>query len=83
MKVELHIGKMWAQVPLLLVLFGACNVACSGEREKLPDIVIYLVDTLRADHTQLGGYGLNTSPFLGQLAHSPKRTNDKGARPNR
>jgi arylsulfatase A-like enzyme len=33
-----------------------------------PNVVIYTVDTLRADHASVYGYARNTTPFLKQLA---------------
>jgi arylsulfatase A-like enzyme len=32
-----------------------------------PNVLIYMIDTLRADHTSLYGYPRDTTPFLGQL----------------
>jgi arylsulfatase A-like enzyme len=68
MRVGLHVRSMRVYVPLLLVLFGASNVTCTAEREKLPDIVVYLVDTLRADHLGIYGYERETSPRLDAFA---------------
>ncbi|MFL6307525.1 MAG: sulfatase [Candidatus Sulfotelmatobacter sp.] len=35
-----------------------------------PNVLIYLIDTLRADHSSLYGYKRNTTPFLKQLGSS-------------
>lgn len=47
---------------------SAASPARAGAPERLPDIVIYLVDTLRADHLGLYGYPLPTSPQLERFA---------------
>ena len=36
--------------------------------EKAPLVIVYLVDTLRADHTQPYGYGRDTTPELARFA---------------
>ncbi len=45
---------------------GPCEVM-TGEPEK-PNVLIYLIDTLRQDHMGLYGYGLDTSPHLDVFA---------------
>jgi arylsulfatase A-like enzyme len=40
------------------------------EKLKRPNILIYTIDTLRADHASLYGYGRDTTPFLKKLAAS-------------
>jgi arylsulfatase A-like enzyme len=45
---------------------GAYRRKQSSER---PNIVIYLADTLRADHVGCYGYRLNTTPNIDRLAH--------------
>ncbi len=58
---------------LLLAVGVVCSifVGC-GEREaqppRLPNIVIYLVDALRADHLSVYGYPKETSPRLAEFA---------------
>jgi len=37
--------------------------------QRRPNILVYLVDTLRADHLGIYGYPLDTSPRLDQFAH--------------
>ena len=46
-----------------LLLTGSCRRAPSR-----PNIVLIVVDALRADHLPFYGYRLNTAPFLGSLA---------------
>lgn len=48
----------------------ALLAACGGDREpdRPPDIVLVCVDTLRADHTSLHGYGRPTTPSLEEIA---------------
>lgn len=38
------------------------------ESPRPPNVVVVLIDTLRADHTSLYGYARDTTPFLRQLA---------------
>ncbi len=39
-----------------------------GGAESLPNVILIIVDTLRADHMSCYGYGRLTSPSLDQLA---------------
>lgn len=48
----------------LLALLGA---GCSGSADR-PDLLLVVVDTLRADHTSLHGYDRHTTPTLEALA---------------
>jgi len=45
-------------------------VAQMPEMEELPNIILISLDTLRADHTSLHGYGRSTTPFLESFAQS-------------
>jgi arylsulfatase A-like enzyme len=49
------------------VFLGVCLAAC-GRRDRPPNVIVILVDTLRAD--RLGAYGstANLTPFLDELA---------------
>ncbi len=40
------------------------------EEQGAPNIVLYMIDTLRADHTPMYGYERNTMPALAEIAHS-------------
>jgi arylsulfatase A-like enzyme len=52
-----------------LLLAAALLAGCSGEDPPpRPNIVIYLVDTLRQDHLGLYGYERETSPSIDALA---------------
>ena len=42
--------------------------ACVQPGEPTPDIVLVLVDTLRADHLGTYGYHRDTSPIIDQIA---------------
>jgi arylsulfatase A-like enzyme len=53
---------------LLPILFGL--VSCGGEPDTRPDVVVIVIDTLRADHLPLLGYEKETAPFLTELAES-------------
>ncbi|MFN7919032.1 MAG: sulfatase [Bryobacteraceae bacterium] len=41
-----------------------------AQRATRPNILVYMVDTLRASHTSLHGYQRTTTPFLSKLAAS-------------
>jgi arylsulfatase A-like enzyme len=53
----------WIFVALSL---AAC--ACEPERDPRPSFVLFLIDTLRADHVGAYGYGRDTTPFIDSLA---------------
>ncbi len=56
---------------VLLAGFGACFCACGGpgpEDRPPPSVLLISLDTLRADHLGLYGYGRDTSPYLDRLA---------------
>ena len=52
------------------VLVGAALFACDTEPARRPDVVLLIVDTLRADHLGLYGYERPTSPALDRFAES-------------
>jgi arylsulfatase A-like enzyme len=57
---------MWPTAALALAL-----AACAPEaprRPAHPDVLVYLVDTLRRDHVSLYGYGRDTTPRLAEFA---------------
>src|SRR5688572_16366612 len=39
-----------------------------GAPPRRPNVVVILIDTLRADHLPMYGYGRDTAPFLDRLA---------------
>lgn len=53
---------------LLLLAAASCSPDEDPGDARPPDIILYLVDTLRADHLGLYGYQRNTSPNLDRLA---------------
>ncbi|GIW45080.1 MAG: hypothetical protein KatS3mg077_2362 [Candidatus Binatia bacterium] len=53
---------------LLVVAFPACQSAKQRHPLTGADVVLVVVDTLRADHLGLAGYPWPTSPFLDRLA---------------
>lgn len=62
---------MAARVParLALALCAAlCVLACSRAPVRRPDVIVVVIDTLRADRLGLSGYARPTSPVLDQLA---------------
>jgi arylsulfatase A-like enzyme len=50
-------------IGLLLGLLSACS-----SRPSRPDVVVVLIDTLRADHLSFYGHERETAPFLAELA---------------
>jgi arylsulfatase A-like enzyme len=55
---------------LLLLLSGLCLIAggCQREKPTKPNVLVVVIDTLRADHVGAYGYGRDTSPALDALA---------------
>jgi arylsulfatase len=56
-------------VALSLLLLAAAP-GCSSSREPQPNVLLLVVDTLRADHTSLLGYERETTPRLDAFARS-------------
>jgi arylsulfatase A-like enzyme len=50
---------------LFCCLFASGGCACTRAR---PNVILIVVDALRADHLTHAGYSRNTSPFLARLA---------------
>ena len=50
--------------PSFVAAWSAPRVVASGRRSRRPNIVLISLDTLRADHLSLYGYGRETSPLL-------------------
>ena len=53
---------------LALCVFQLITPGCRKSRSSLPNVVIIVIDTLRADHLPFYGYPKNTAPFLSTLA---------------
>lgn len=55
---------------LSAILIGACGQApqAPSEPETPPNVIIVMVDTLRADHMSLYGYDRGTTPFIDRFA---------------
>ena len=51
---------------VLSALFG--SAACRSPERRLPNVVIILIDTLRADYLGVYGYSEEMAPFLAELA---------------
>jgi arylsulfatase A-like enzyme len=54
-----------------LLLAAVAQAACSRDPEPArsrPNIIVYLVDTLRKDHLSVYGYSRETSPRLADFA---------------
>ncbi len=61
-----RLNRIWITI---ICVVAAALVACSGQEEDSPPHVLFiLVDTLRVDHTGLGGYERDTTPGLDTLA---------------
>lgn len=63
-------GKFWLVMACLLP-FAACgrdDHPSPGSNAQPPDVVIFLVDTLRADWTGPGGFDQDTTPILNALS---------------
>jgi arylsulfatase len=60
----------------LLLPIGLAAAACGGEAgrsDRPPNVVVYLVDTLRKDHLSVYGYPRETSPRLAEFARDAVR----------
>lgn len=57
---------------LLAVFCGivSCNENPAPHDRSLPDVVVIVIDTLRADHLSFHGYPRETAPFLASLARN-------------
>ena len=55
---------------LLIAALAAATLGCSTESPSAPrpDVVVVLIDTLRADRLPFYGYPVDTAPFLSELA---------------
>ena len=58
-----------------LLLGAVAQAACTREREgaRPPNVIVYLVDTLRKDHLSVYGYSRETSPRLADFARDAVR----------
>jgi arylsulfatase A-like enzyme len=56
-------------------LIGAALICASPKRGDAapPNVILYVIDTLRADHLGSYGYGRDTSPFLDSFARDAVR----------
>lgn len=71
-KNRVYVTGMTAVVILLLFLFTAVIAIYAGmeARPAGPNIILIVVDCLRADHLGCNGYSKKTSPFLDELSRS-------------
>lgn len=68
-----RIPRLAATPPLALLLLSACSLAAPRARPlagaaREANVVLVLIDTLRADHLPFYGYSRQTAPFLAGLA---------------
>lgn len=62
---------VWVFVAALLLWIGSGQATgIAGNGQERPNIIVYLVDTLRADHLGVYGYRRDTSPVLDKWAES-------------
>ncbi len=63
-------GALGRALSLISLIAGGAGLGCrpSEEAARPPNVVIVLVDALRADHLSLYGYSRPTSPHLDRLA---------------
>jgi arylsulfatase A-like enzyme len=61
-----------ARALVLLVIAGAAGLSCGSPRkrafERRPNVVVFLLDTLRPDYLDAYGYPRTTAPFLSEMA---------------
>lgn len=69
MKPERHRGPIRVSI-LCAVLFAGCSSGVPDRDAARPDVVLIVIDTLRADHLPSYGYRHDTAPFLRELAES-------------
>jgi len=63
------LGKSASVLKLFAIIFGVSIVGCSDSQvHSRPNLVLIVVDTLRADHLEIYGYERKTSPALKKLA---------------
>jgi arylsulfatase A-like enzyme len=63
------LGKFASALKLFAIIFGVSIVGCSESQvHSRPNLVLIVVDTLRADHLEIYGYERKTSPALKKLA---------------
>ena len=62
----------FSTAPVLVLIAWVClfcfGLGCHDEADNRPNVLIVLVDTLRADHTSLYGYSKPTTPHLEEIA---------------
>jgi arylsulfatase A-like enzyme len=61
-------GHVWTWTAAGMALAAGLTVLASTRATRRPNVVVILVDTLRADHLTVYGYARPTAPFLSQLA---------------
>ena len=71
-KTLVYVSRIAAAIILLLFLFTAVITVYTGmaARPSGPNIILIVVDCLRADHLGCNGYAKKTSPFLDTLSRS-------------
>lgn len=63
-----HLRPGWILVLVLLPLLACGRDSPEIDPGPPPNVLVLLVDALRADHLGVGGYGLPTSPTIDRLA---------------
>ena len=57
-----------AAIAIFFIAAMGSLICCSHQKENPPNIVVVVIDTLRADHLPVYGYSKNTAPFISHLA---------------
>lgn len=63
-----HFRPGWILVLVLLPLLACGRDSPESDPGPPPNVLVILIDALRADHLGVGGYGLPTSPTIDRLA---------------
>ncbi len=66
-RVKLELRTDAGKAPAVGLWANPLIVAGGSAGGSRPNVLIYMIDTLRADHTSLYGYGRDTTPFLRKL----------------
>jgi len=57
-----------AAIGIFFIAAMGSLIGCSHKKENPPNIVVVVIDTLRADHLPVYGHSKNTAPFISHLA---------------
>jgi arylsulfatase A-like enzyme len=69
----MHSERTLRRLPILLLGVAGAVSACSSEPAGPPNVVLAVLDTVRADHLSCYGYALPTTPTIDALAENGER----------